>query len=96
MAQFTVHLEGVVVNTQFSAKLWHLFQVRAIRVIILTSDCDVQPIEHVRITLASGQGNGLRERVLRVAAEELIDFGFRVKSLNAWVALTCLCTLVAT
>ena len=47
LGQFTVHLEGVVVNTQVSAKLWHLFQVRAIRAIILTSDCDVLPVEHM-------------------------------------------------
>ena len=71
LAQFTVHLEGVVVNTQFSAKLWHLFQVRAIRAIILTSDCDVLSVEHMGIALLVRRSDHLHkcEMLLAVTSQ---------------------------
>ena len=43
--------------------------------VIPTGDCDVLTIEHTRIAFASRHRNGFHERVMGVAAEELVDIG---------------------
>ena len=85
--KFKVHTEGVALEAQVRAKLWHRFEVQSVGAVVLTRHGDVLAVEHLRI--APGvPGYRLDECVVRVAGEELIDGALLIELQNALIILT--------
>ena len=79
--QFYVHTEGIALDAHIR---WQRAEVRTQRAVRTTRNGDVLALVDARVALL-GPGHGLDERVVRIAAAEIIDVGIMIAAQHALI-----------
>lgn len=93
LMKFTVHVEGIVLQVE-SFVDGHWFEVRSECAVVPSCHGDILTVEHFRIAFRL-PGDGLRERIVRIAREELVGVALAVESENTLILFASLHLAVA-